>query len=79
MYLEGVDCERNYTRAFEYFDNSTNPLHNTTYHVFGRGVVYYYGLGREKNETLGCELIAEAAKLGMPSPVITYGFERSVR
>lgn len=72
MYLEGIDCERNYTKAFEYFDNSTQPLHNNTLHVLGRGILQFYGLGVEKNETLGCEYFTEASKTGFGNMVITY-------
>ena len=71
MYLEGLDCERNYTKAFEYFDNSTNIHHNTTFHVFGRGILSFYGLGVERNETLGCDLINEAAKGSLGNTVFT--------
>lgn len=64
MYLEGIGCERDYAKAWQYFDNNTNPLYNTTYHVFGRGIIHYYGLGVEKNVSRGCDYFSEASLLG---------------
>lgn len=74
MYLEGIDVDRNYTLAYRYFDNLTNPLFNTSYHVFGRGLVHYYGLGLEPNTTLGCSLIREASSMNMAIPVFASIF-----
>ena len=74
MYLEGIDCEKNYTKAYQYFDNSTNPFYNTTFHVFGRGIMHFYGLGVKENKTLGCEYITEASSNSIGNAVITYFF-----
>ena len=74
MYLEGIDCEKNYTKAYQYFDNSTNPFYNTTFHVFGRGIMHFYGLGVKENKTLGCEYITQASSNSIGNSVITYFF-----
>ena len=43
MYLEGLGVEQDYAKAMYYFDNTTNPLFNSSYHVFGRGILHFYG------------------------------------
>ena len=63
MYLEGLEVERNYSMARQYFSNLTNPLFNTSYHVFGRGIMAFYGLDEPHNITKGCELISLANTL----------------
>lgn len=65
MFLEGLGVPRDYRKAMYYFDNATNPLFNSTFCVFGKGILHFYGffhcsglcpgLGVPKNETLGCQ------------------------
>lgn len=72
MYLEGLQVPRDYSMAMYYFSNTTNPAFNTSNHLFGRGILYFYGLGVSKNETLGCQLFAEASRLNIGSGVFSY-------
>ena len=48
MYLEGIGGNRNYTLAEHFFSNLTDPAFNTSYHLFGQGLLRFYGLGMEK-------------------------------
>lgn len=43
MYLEGLGVPRDYAKAWYYFDNSSNPLFNSSYCVFGKGIIHFYG------------------------------------
>ena len=43
MYLEGLGVEQNYEKAMYYFDNASNPLFNSSYNVFGKGILHFYG------------------------------------
>lgn len=72
MYLEGLGVPRDYAKAWYYFDNSSNPLFNSSYCVFGKGIIYFYGLGVEMNETAGCELIDRAFRMNLLNPVFMY-------
>lgn len=78
MYLEGIDGNRNYTLANHFFSNLTNPLFNTTYHLFGQGLLHFYGLGMEKNISRGCDFIREANTKPGTVPVIGSISEKGV-
>ena len=39
MYLEGIGGNRNYTLAEHFFSNLTDPAFNTSYHLFGQGLL----------------------------------------
>lgn len=43
MYLEGLGVPRDYQKAMYYFDNATNPHFNSSFCVFGRGILHFYG------------------------------------
>lgn len=76
MYLEGLGVPRDYARAMYYFSNASNPLFNSSNHVFGRGVLHFYGLGVPRNESLGCRLFEEASRLTAGKGVFSYSTNR---
>ena len=76
MYLEGLGVPRDYARAMYYFSNASNPLFNSSNHVFGRGILHFYGLGVPRNESLGCRLFEEASRLTAGKGVFSYSTNR---
>ena len=82
MFLEGLGVPRDYRKAMYYFDNATNPLFNSTFCVFGKGILHVYGffhcsglcpgLGVPKNETLGCQYIDQAFRHNLGKPIFAY-------
>ena len=82
MFLEGLGVPRDYQKAMYYFDNATNPLFNSIFCVFGKGILHFYGffhcsglcpgLGVPKNETLGCQYIDQAFRHNLGKPIFAY-------
>ena len=82
MFLEGLGVPRDYQKAMYYFDNSTNPLFNSTFCVFGKGILHFYGffhcsglfpgLGVPKNESLGCQYIDQAFHNNLGKAIFAY-------
>lgn len=79
MYLEGIGGNRNYTLAEHFFSNLTDPAFNTSYHLFGQGLLRFYGLGMERNISRGCDFIREASALTVGVPVFRSVFVGGVR